>query len=63
MTVQFNNVFLSTSCVPGTVLGTGAKPGVKMIMIHKVLALKELIVERGKRHRYQGGAKVVDIPL
>lgn len=57
MTVQFHHVFLSTSCVPRNVLGTWEEPGIKMIVIHEVLALKELIVLRGKRLLYQGGHK------
>lgn len=45
MTVQFN-VFLSTSCVPGIVLGNWEETGIKKIK--KVLALKELIILREK---------------
>lgn len=46
MTVQFN-VFLSTSCVPGIVLGNWEETGIKKIK--KVLALKELIILREKK--------------
>lgn len=46
MTIQFNSVFLSTSCVPGTVLGTWEEARIKMSK--KALALKELIILRAK---------------
>lgn len=44
--------------MPRNVLGTWEEPGIKMIVIHEVLTLKELIVLRGKDIYIRVGTKV-----